>query len=147
MTAAADRHLLFGLLALQNGLIDQGQLVAAFQAWSRDKSKSLAENLETRGDKVWAKIPAPDIENRFERARALTLLAGLGKDAKSGVTTAESAAFAEQSVAALRDAIKAGWNTPGELKMPDFDAVRDRADFKQLMADLDVKAPTPREKK
>ena len=25
-----DRHLLFGLLALQNGLIDQGQLVAAF---------------------------------------------------------------------------------------------------------------------
>ncbi len=37
--AAADRHLLFGLLALQNGLIDQGQLVvAAFQAWTRDKA-------------------------------------------------------------------------------------------------------------
>ena len=34
MTAAADRHLLFGLLALQNGLIDQGPLVAAFQAWT-----------------------------------------------------------------------------------------------------------------
>jgi hypothetical protein len=32
MTAAADRHLLFGLLALQNGLIDQGQLMLAFQA-------------------------------------------------------------------------------------------------------------------
>ena len=30
MAAAADRHLLFGLLALQNGLIDQAQLVAAF---------------------------------------------------------------------------------------------------------------------
>ncbi len=30
----ADRHLLFGLLRLQNGLIDQGQLVAAFQAWT-----------------------------------------------------------------------------------------------------------------
>jgi len=27
--AAADRHLLFGLLALQNGIINQGQLVAA----------------------------------------------------------------------------------------------------------------------
>jgi eukaryotic-like serine/threonine-protein kinase len=50
MTAAADRHLLFGLLALQNGLIDQGQLVAAFQAWTRDKSKSLADHLEARGD-------------------------------------------------------------------------------------------------
>ena len=37
--AAADRHLLFGLLALQNGLINQGQLVAAFQAWTLDKSQ------------------------------------------------------------------------------------------------------------
>ena len=34
---AAERNLLFGLLALQNGLIDQVQLVAAFQAWTRDK--------------------------------------------------------------------------------------------------------------
>ena len=50
MIAVADRHLLFGLLALQNGLIDQVQLVAAFQAWTRDKSKSLAEHLEARGD-------------------------------------------------------------------------------------------------
>ena len=43
MTPAADRHLLFGLLALQNGLIDPVQLVAAFQTWTRDKSKSLAD--------------------------------------------------------------------------------------------------------
>ena len=50
MTAAADRHLLFGLLALQNGLIDQGQLMLAFQAWTRDKSKSLADHLVARGD-------------------------------------------------------------------------------------------------
>ncbi len=50
VTAAADRHLLFGLLALQNGLIDQGQLVLAFQAWTLDKSKGLADHLEARGD-------------------------------------------------------------------------------------------------
>ncbi len=50
MTAAADRHLLFGLLALQNGLIDQGQLVLAFQAWIRDKSKGVADQLVARGD-------------------------------------------------------------------------------------------------
>ena len=42
---AADRDLLFGLLALQNGLIDQGQLVAAFQAWTRDKARPLADHL------------------------------------------------------------------------------------------------------
>ena len=50
MTAAADRHLLFGLLALQIGLIDQGQLVAAFQAWTRDKSRPIADHLLDRGD-------------------------------------------------------------------------------------------------
>src|SRR5205814_2537126 len=49
-TAAADRNLLFGLLALQNGLIDQVQLVAAFQAWTRDKARSLADHLVARGD-------------------------------------------------------------------------------------------------
>jgi eukaryotic-like serine/threonine-protein kinase len=52
---SADRHLLFGMLALQNGLIDQVALVAAFQAWTRDKAKSLAYHLEARGDLTAAK--------------------------------------------------------------------------------------------
>ncbi len=55
MTAAAQRHLLFGLLALQNGMINQGQLVAAFQAWTLDKSRSLADHLEARGDLTGAR--------------------------------------------------------------------------------------------
>jgi eukaryotic-like serine/threonine-protein kinase len=50
MTAAADRHLLLGFIALQNGLINQGQLVAAFQAWTLDNSKSLADHLQARGE-------------------------------------------------------------------------------------------------
>jgi eukaryotic-like serine/threonine-protein kinase len=41
----ADRQLLFGLLALQNGLINQAQLVAAFQAWTLDKARDLAAHL------------------------------------------------------------------------------------------------------
>ena len=45
-----DRNLLFGLLALQNGLIDQVKLVAAFQAWTLDKGRTLADHLVTRGD-------------------------------------------------------------------------------------------------
>jgi hypothetical protein len=45
----ADRNLLFGLLALQNGLIDQAQLVAAFQAWTRDKARPLADHLAALG--------------------------------------------------------------------------------------------------
>jgi hypothetical protein len=47
---AADRDLLFGLLALQNGLIQQGQIVAAFHAWTCNKSRSLADHLLERGD-------------------------------------------------------------------------------------------------
>src|SRR6516164_6884351 len=47
---AADRNLLFGLLALQNGLINQVQLVAAFQAWTLDKARALADLLVDRGD-------------------------------------------------------------------------------------------------
>ena len=48
-TIAADRHLLFGLLALQVGLIDQAQLVAAFHAWTRDKARPLADHLRALG--------------------------------------------------------------------------------------------------
>jgi hypothetical protein len=47
---AADRNLLFGLLALQNVLINQVQLVAAFQAWTLDKARALADHLVGRGD-------------------------------------------------------------------------------------------------
>jgi hypothetical protein len=48
--SAAEHDLLFGLLALQIGLIDQGQLVAAFQAWTLDKGRNLADLLVERGD-------------------------------------------------------------------------------------------------
>lgn len=47
---AATHDLLFGLIALQNGLIDQGQLVSAFQAWTRDKDRSMVQLLVARGD-------------------------------------------------------------------------------------------------
>ncbi len=49
MAADAERHLLFGLIALQVGLVDQSQLVAAFQAWARDKSRPLCDHLGERG--------------------------------------------------------------------------------------------------
>ncbi len=47
---AADRNLLFGLLALQNGLIDQAQLAGAFQAWTLDRTRGLSGHLIARGD-------------------------------------------------------------------------------------------------
>jgi len=53
------------------------------------------------------------------------------------VTAAEAAAFADRSIPALRDAVTSGWNLPDELKEPNFDAIRDRADFKELVAELE----------
>jgi eukaryotic-like serine/threonine-protein kinase len=50
LTIDPSQDLLFGLLALQNGLIDQGQLVAAFQTWTRDKGRPMADHLIARGD-------------------------------------------------------------------------------------------------
>jgi eukaryotic-like serine/threonine-protein kinase len=45
----ADSNLLFGILALQNGLIDQGDLIEAFQSWSKDRSRPLSQVLLDRG--------------------------------------------------------------------------------------------------
>ena len=49
MAAETDRHLLFGLLALQTGLIQPAQLVAAFHAWTCDKARPLADHLVALG--------------------------------------------------------------------------------------------------
>jgi tetratricopeptide (TPR) repeat protein/tRNA A-37 threonylcarbamoyl transferase component Bud32 len=44
-----SRDLLFGLLALQTGLINQGQLVAAFHAWTQARDRPMAEILAEQG--------------------------------------------------------------------------------------------------
>jgi hypothetical protein len=84
--------------------------------------------------------PSLGPDTRFERSRALALLAGLGGESKSGVTKAEAAAFADQAVAALRDARSAGWNVPDELKEPGSDPLRWRADYQKLVAELEAKS-------
>jgi hypothetical protein len=45
----APFDLLFGLLALQNGMVHQPQLVAAFVAWTQAKDRSMAEILVEQG--------------------------------------------------------------------------------------------------
>jgi hypothetical protein len=93
---AADRNLLFGLLALQNGLIDQGQLMLAFQAWTRDKSKSLADHLETRGELD------PDQRAGVEAMVALHLRMHGGDDARS-LAAIPAGRSTRESLAALGD--------------------------------------------
>jgi eukaryotic-like serine/threonine-protein kinase len=44
-----DRDLVIGMLALKRGLIDQAQLLAAFDAWNADERRSMAEILVEQG--------------------------------------------------------------------------------------------------
>ena len=61
------------------------------------------------------------------------------------MTAAEAKTFADQSVVALAAVVKTGWAFPSELKEPDFDAVRGRADFQWLVAEVEAKAAKSRE--
>jgi tetratricopeptide (TPR) repeat protein len=114
---------------------------ALVRSGSADGRSKAAADLR-RALELWANVPAPHSETRFERSRALALLAGLGNEAKSGVTNAEAAMFADQAVAALRDALSAGWNEPDELKEPEFDSLRGRDDFKKLVLEREAKSET-----
>jgi tetratricopeptide (TPR) repeat protein len=127
----------------------------AYRGWAKAHAGQPAEAAADlrQAVEIWSKNKNLDIETRFERSRALALLAGLGGDAKSGVRAAEVRAFADQSVAALADAVKTGWGQLSELKEPDFDALRDRADFQVLVEEVKAKAgmvpevaPPPRAK-
>jgi serine/threonine protein kinase/tetratricopeptide (TPR) repeat protein len=114
----------------------------AYRGWAlvRSGQPSQAAADLRRAVGLWAKEPDWNLMARFERSRALALLAGLGQEAKSGVTAAEAAAFAAQAVAALRDAVQAGWGQFDELKEPDFDPIRKREDFKKLLAEVKAKS-------
>ncbi len=56
--AAADRDLLFGLLALKTGLIDQTQLADGVRAWTTDKDQTLADHLVSLGHLTGRQRPA-----------------------------------------------------------------------------------------
>jgi eukaryotic-like serine/threonine-protein kinase len=91
------RDLLFGLLALQIGLIDQDRLVAAFSAWTRAKGKTLADIFIERG--------AIDQESR-------ALLAGMaekqlklhGGDTEKSLAAVAVGPSTREKLAALGDA-------------------------------------------
>ncbi len=93
---AADHNLLLGLLALQNGIINQVQLVAAFQAWTLDKTKSLAEHLEERGDLSWAK-------RALLEALAEVRLEAHGGDVEKSLAAISAGKSTRESLAKLGD--------------------------------------------
>jgi serine/threonine protein kinase len=94
--ADADRHLLFGLLALQVGLIEQAQLVAAFQAWTRDKGRPLADHLQTLGH-------LDDDQRGLLEGLAAQHLKKHGGDARRGLATVPADRSTREGLASLAD--------------------------------------------
>jgi tetratricopeptide (TPR) repeat protein len=117
----------------------------AYRGWALVRSGQASKGAADLRRAVELLAQDDDPEARFERSRALALLAGLGGDVKSGVTKDEARTLADQSIAALRDAISAGWGWPDDLKEPDFDPLRGRDDFKKLVAEAEAKS-RPKEK-
>src|SRR5262245_27135524 len=96
MATDADRHLLFGLLALQVGLIDQTQLVAAFHAWTRAKDRPLADHLVDLG--------ALDTDGRAAvEAMAALHLRKHGGDAEKSLAAVAARRSTVESLAGLGD--------------------------------------------
>ena len=46
---AANRELIIGMLALQNGMVERDVLVGAFRSWARDKTRPIIEILVAQG--------------------------------------------------------------------------------------------------
>jgi eukaryotic-like serine/threonine-protein kinase len=49
MNSGIEENLLFGLMAIQNGMFDQEQMFAAYEDWNLDKSRILADHIAARG--------------------------------------------------------------------------------------------------
>jgi serine/threonine-protein kinase len=90
------RDLLFGLLALQTGLIEQDQLVNAFRAWSRDPARTMADYLAQRGDL--------DVEQRAAVEALVTLhLKKHGSDPEKSLAVVRVAPSIRRSLADIAD--------------------------------------------
>ena len=96
MAADSDRHLLFGLLALQNGVIRPAQLVAAFHAWTGDKARPLADHLVALGHL------GPAQRSVVEALSALHVEAHDG-DVQQSLAALPAGQFTRQSLAQIAD--------------------------------------------
>ena len=99
MPAPADtpRDLLFGLLALHNGLIDQSALVRAFHTWTRAEGRPMAEILVEQG--------AIDVDQRFLlEALALQHIKKYAGDAEKSLAAIGVGPSTRQKLAELVDA-------------------------------------------
>jgi hypothetical protein len=85
-------------------------------------------------------LRSPSEHNLYSLACYQALLAGVAAEAGSGMTAEQARAAADRAMKALSAAIAAGYRNVAHMrKDTDLDALRPRADFKKLLADLEAK--------
>ena len=117
---AAVAHSLRGRGMARFGLGDLAGAVA-------DVRRSLA---------TWNAIPTRTAEDWFETACCHAALAGFAAEAASGINAADAKSEAGEAVRSLQIAVRGGYRTPAYFHTKDLDPLRDRADFKALLAEL-----------
>jgi hypothetical protein len=90
---------------------------------------------------MWERLQRTDADSLYSAACYRAVTAGAWR---SGAATSEAVqaadAEADRAMDWLRKAVAAGWNTPRQIAQmardPDLDALRHRADFRRLLAEL-----------
>ena len=101
------------------------------------RALSLLEGLPSRSGEDW-----------FETACCHAALAGLAGRDGAGVSAAEGKAEADQAMALLRKAVGMGYRDAGAFRTDSaLDPLRQREDFKKLLAELEQKSAAKPEKK
>ena len=91
---------------------------------------------------------SPPSTTRWKTACCHATLAGLAGQAGSAVATTEREAEAARAVECLSRAVASGYRNTNQLRIESaLDLLRDRADFKKLVAELERKSPQEHERK
>jgi hypothetical protein len=101
-----------------------------------EKAKSAADCRATA--EMWEKLGRTDTESLYTAARMRAVAAAVTRAADPSGEAARRA-DADRAMCWLRRAVAAGYaNAPRVAKDADLDALRDRPDFKVLLADLEA---------
>src|SRR5262249_2154170 len=112
---AADRNLLFGILALQMDFISRDALIEAMHAWVLEKAKPLGPVPLRAAGREGCQLPAA---KRTELAKS----------------------YGDRAMETLRQAVAKGYKDAANLKKEKaLDPLRSRDDFKKLLAELEKK--------
>ena len=97
---------------------------------------------------LWEKVNRTDADSLYDAACYRAIAAGVQAKTPGADAARLAKADTDWAMRWLHQAVRAGYKNAAHMKKDtDLDRLRDRADFKKLLAELEKAAPPPREKK